>query len=302
VQDIRLNGLSLSSYLGQHFANGPIRYVGETMYAGRAASYTSSVFVTKKRVAPQSKPGSVPTIRGDVAGTSHAAPAPRVLVVDPTNDIVEAISSHLGTDGFDVRQARDGESALALFRSAQPDLVVLDLQLSKLPGLDVLREIRRESDVPTIIVTDRASEADRIVGLELGADDFLAKPCSARELLARISALLRRARCECGSVRSLQSLRTRDVITIDRGRHQAMRGNETLRLTATEFRILDALATHPDQTLTRSQLLDLVAYDSSIFDRTLDKHIANLRKKIEVNATHPYHLITIFGVGYRFRA
>jgi DNA-binding response OmpR family regulator len=276
------------------------------MHAGPVTS-SASVFVTKKRAPLDTKIGNVRTIRGDLFGTAHgtalAVQAPRVLVIDPTNDVVEAISSRLGTDGFDVRQACDGESALALFASAQPDLVVLDLQLAKLPGLDVLREIRRVSDVPTIIVTDRASEADRIVGLELGADDFLAKPCSSRELLARISALLRRARCECGSVRSLQSARgARDVITIDRGRHQAMRGSDTLRLTATEFRILDALAAHPEQTLTRSQLLDLVAYDSSIFDRTLDKHVANLRKKIEVNAAHPYHLITIFGVGYRFRA
>jgi DNA-binding response OmpR family regulator len=273
------------------------------MFPGQGQS-NAGLFVTKRRAAPSTKT-AVHTIRHDTFSNAYAAPltAPRVLVVDPTNDVAEAISAHLGADGFDVRRAGDGETALSIFTTTQPDLVVLDLELSRLPGLDVLREIRRTSDVPTIIVTDRASEADRIVCLELGADDFLAKPCSPRELLARISALLRRSRCECGSVRSLQTARgSRDAITIDRGRHQAMRGSETLHLTATEFRILDALATHADQTLTRSQLLDLVAYDSSIFDRTLDKHIANLRKKIEVNAAHPYHLITIFGVGYRFRA
>jgi DNA-binding response OmpR family regulator len=275
------------------------------MYTGLPAT-RASVFVGRKRPGPSSEQ-NVPCIVGDQFSAVHTArPAvqpQRVLVVDPSSELIDSISAHLGADGFEVQQAVDGESALSIFTSAPPDLVVLDLQLSKLPGLDVLREIRRVSDVPTIIVTDRASEADRIVGLELGADDFLAKPCSPRELLARIGALMRRSRCECGNVRSLQTSHgSRDAITINRGRHQAMRGAETLHLTATEFRILDALASHPDQTLTRSQLLDLVAYDSSVFDRTLDKHIANLRKKIEVNAAHPYHLITIFGVGYRFRA
>lgn len=226
-----------------------------------------------------------------------------VLVADPAADVIEAIAEQLGVDGFNVRRAVDGEEALTAFKNDQPDLVLLELQLAKVSGLDVLREIRRVSDVPTIIVSDRASEADRIVGLELGADDFLAKPCSPRELLARIGALVRRSRCECGNIRSLQSLRrAQDAITIDRGRHQVLRGNEVVKLTATEFRILDALASHADQTLTRSQLLDLVTHDSSIFDRTLDKHVANLRKKIETNASHPHHLITIFGVGYRFRS
>jgi DNA-binding response OmpR family regulator len=198
-----------------------------------------------------------------------------LLVIDPSPSVVDAIGEQLVADGFRVVHSVDGQQAIALLETLQPDLVLLELQLPKVPGLDVLREIRRLGDVPTIIVSDRATEADRIVGLEVGGDDFVAKPCSSRELLARIGAVLRRARCECG--------------------------NEVLPLTATEFRILDALATHPDQTLSRSELLSLVAYDSSIYDRTLDKHVANRRKKIEVNASHPAHLLTIFGVGYRFR-
>jgi DNA-binding response OmpR family regulator len=251
--------------------------------------------------------GSHRGLRGDQFSAPKPVTAPprtlSVLVADPAPDVIDSISAQLGADGFDIQQAVDGEEALTAFKRIQPDLVLLELQLPKVTGLDVLREIRRISDVPTIIVSDRASEADRIVGLELGADDFLAKPCSPRELLARISALLRRSRCECGNIRSLQTSRgSQDAITIDRGRHQVLRGNEILKLTATEFRILDALASHTDQTLTRSQLLDLVAHDSSIFDRTLDKHVANLRKKIEANAAHPHHLITIFGVGYRFRS
>ncbi|MGA2393474.1 MAG: response regulator transcription factor [Candidatus Lustribacter sp.] len=224
-----------------------------------------------------------------------------ILIVDPTSDLMESISDQLGTDGYEIQQAADGEQALLAFKLFRPDLILLETQLAKIPGLDVLREIRRISDVPTIIVTTRADEADRVVGLELGADDFLAKPCSPRELLARIAALLRRSRCECGNVRSLQATHgTQDTITIDRGRHQVLRGDELLNLTATEFRILDALASNSDQTLTRGQLLDMVGRDSAIFDRTLDKHVANLRKKIEINASHPRHLVTIFGVGYRF--
>lgn len=164
-----------------------------------------------------------------------------VLVVDPATDVVESISDQLHADGFKIQHAVDGEDALDVFKRSQPDLVLLELQLPKVNGLDVLREIRRLSDVPTIIVSDRAGEADRIVGLELGADDFLAKPCSPRELLARIGALVRRSRCECGNVRSLQlSRRSQDAITIDRGRHQVMRGNEVLKLTATEFRMRGA--------------------------------------------------------------
>jgi DNA-binding response OmpR family regulator len=226
-----------------------------------------------------------------------------VLVADPGSEVTDAVADQLGADAFDIYHALDGEDALATFKRIQPDLILLELQLPKISGLDVLREIRRISDAPTIIVSDRATEADRIVSLELGADDFLAKPCNSRELLARIGALVRRSRCECGNIRSLQSSqRAHHTITIDRGRHQVLRGNEVVKLTATEFRILDALASHADQTLTRSQLLDLVTHDSSIFDRTLDKHIANLRKKIEANASHPHHLITIFGVGYRFRS
>ena len=255
----------------------------------------------------QRSPRTVECTRSDAFEAPLSAPStatrqPRVLVVDPSTVLVDSIVTQLVADGFDLRHVVDGEQALSIFKTAHPDLMLLDLQLAKITGLDVLREVRRISDVPTIIVTDRATEADRVVGLELGADDFVAKPCNPRELLARISALLRRSRCECGQVRGLQSQgRSRDNVTIDRGRHQAMRGGEILKLTATEFRILDALASHADSTLTRCQLLDLVAYDSAIFDRTLDKHIANLRKKLEVNSAHPQHLITIFGVGYRFR-
>jgi DNA-binding response OmpR family regulator len=230
-----------------------------------------------------------------------AVPTSSILVVDPTSDLMDSISGQLGTDGYELRQAADGERALLAFTLFQPDLILLETQLGKIPGLDVLREIRRISDVPTIIVTTRADEADRVVGLELGADDFLAKPFSPRELLARIASLMRRSRCDCGNVRSLQgSHGTHDVITIDRGRHQVKHGDELIKLTATEFRILDALASNSDQTLTRVQLLDLVGRDSALFDRTLDKHVANLRKKIEINASHPRHLITIFGVGYRY--
>ena len=242
-------------------------------------------------------------IRSEAAKRDLSARTRSVLIADSAADVFNAISGQLSADGFTLQQAGDGPAALEALKRLKPDLVLLDLQLAKTNGLDVLREIRRVSDVPTIVVSDRASETDRIVALELGADDFVAKPCSPRELLARVGALVRRSNCECGNVRSLQSSRQADdAITIDRGRQQVLRGNDIVKLTATEFRILDALASNADQTLTRGQVLDLVTHDSPIFDRTLDKHVANLRKKIERNATHPRHLITIFGVGYRFRS
>jgi len=239
--------------------------------------------------------------KGMQFAANASAHKPSVLVADPARDVIDAISGQLRTDGFTLHHAVDGAEALAAVKQLKPDMVLIELRLATISGLDVLREIRRISDVPTIIVSARADDADRIVALELGADDFLAKPYSPRELLARIGALARRSRCECGNIRSLRASRgTHDAITIDRGRHQVLRGDELLNLTATEFRILDALASNSDQTLTRGQLLDMVGRDSAIFDRTLDKHVANLRKKIEINASHPRHLVTIFGVGYRF--
>jgi DNA-binding response OmpR family regulator len=249
-----------------------------------------------KRLIPASPSGS--------SKETHVSARKRtVLIADPATDTFNAISGQLDADGFTMQHAVDGTTALATLKHLEPDLMVLDLQLATSSGLDLLREIRRVSDVPTIVVSDRAGETDRIVALELGADDFLGKPCSSRELLARIGALVRRSSCECGSIRSLESSRrAHDAITIDRGRHQVLRGNDIVKLTATEFRILDALASNADHTLTRSQVLDLVTHDSPVFDRTLDKHVANLRKKIERDASHPRHLITIFGVGYRFRS
>lgn len=225
-----------------------------------------------------------------------------VLVVDPSDELMDSVSEHLVRDGFLVRRAGDGEEALATFRAAVPDLLLLELDIARISGLDLFREIRRTSDVPTIIVTNRSAEADRVVGLELGADDYIVKPYSKRELLARVGAVMRRSRCECGLLRSSHPRDMQNAITIDRERHNAKRGNQIIQLTATEFRILDALASNVDQTLTRSQLLDIVGHDSYIYDRTLDKHVANLRRKIEVNPSHPNHVITIFGVGYRFRA
>ena len=244
--------------------------------------------------------GDFPRERRPVAATQERKHGPCVLVVDNRSDVVDAISQHLVSDSYSVYCADDGEQGLQLYNELRPDLLLLELNLPVIPGLDVFREVRRISDVPIIIITDRGTEADIVVGLELGADDYIIKPFSARELLARIGAVMRRSRCDCGSVRRLASRDFQHAITIDREHHQVRRGKDVLQLTATEFRVLSALASHPGQTLSRAQLLDLVAHDADIYDRTLDKHIANLRKKIETNPAYPRHLVTIFGIGYRF--
>lgn len=227
---------------------------------------------------------------------------PRALIVDPDRDIVEVIATYLRDDGYGVVRAYDGEEALRLFVESQPDIVLLDLTLPKGPGLEVFRRMRAESDVPVIIVTARSADTDRIVGLELGADDYVTKPFSPRELVARVGAVLRRSRCSCGATRRLRPATNNDDLEIDRNAHEARRRGRSVQLTPTEFRILDALARHSGQILTRAQLLDYVASEGETYDRTLDKHIANLRKKIEDDPSHPRYVVTVFGVGYKFSA
>ena len=194
-------------------------------------------------------------------------------------------------------KANDGELALTIARHEKPDLVVLDLMLPKMDGLDVCRTLRRESDVPVIMLTARGEETDRLIGLELGADDYITKPFSPRELVARVRAVLRRA---SGEVSSQRVIRVGEL-EIDLEGHQATLKGESLPLTRYEFNILAALARHPGQTFTRAQLLDKLhgyAYDG--FDRSIDAHIRNLRRKLEADSANPRYILTVYGVGYKF--
>ena len=222
-----------------------------------------------------------------------------ILVIDDEKKIVKLARDYLERGGFRVATAADGTAALATARQVRPDLVVLDLNLPGMDGLDVCRALRRESAVPIIMLTARVEETDRLIGLELGADDYISKPFSPRELVARVRAVLRRA--QGGTLRGQPGLIRAGDLEIDLQGHRASRAGESIRLSRTEFNLLATLAQHPGQTFTRAQLLDRlhgVAYEG--FDRSIDAHVKNLRRKLEPNPAEPRYLLTVYGVGYKF--
>jgi len=220
-----------------------------------------------------------------------------ILVVDDQPKIVKQARDYLERSGFRVITAGDGKMALALAHRERPDLIVLDLNLPVMDGLDVCRALRRGSDVPIIMLTARVEETDRLIGLELGADDYITKPFSPRELVARVRAVLRRVR---GGVHQPGIIRVGDL-EIDLKGHRVTRSGEPIRLTRTEFNLLASLAQHPGQTFTRAQLLGRlhgVVYEG--YDRSVDAHIKNLRRKLEANPVEPRYVLTVYGIGYRF--
>ncbi len=219
-----------------------------------------------------------------------------VLVVDDEARIVTLARDYLERAGFRVSSAGDGISALEAARRDRPDLIVLDLKLPGMDGLDVARTLRRESDVPIIMLTARAEEADRLVGLELGADDYITKPFSPRELAARVRTVLRRARG--GTAPSL--LRAADL-EIDLEGHRITRAGEAVNLSRIEFNLLAILAAHPGQIYTREQLLDRlhgIAFEG--YERSIDAHVKNLRRKLEPDPAEPRYVLTVYGIGYQF--
>ena len=224
----------------------------------------------------------------------------RVLIVDDEPDIGEVLAGYLRREGFEptVRTTlADAKSELA---ASIPDLIVLDITLPDGSGLDVLRAAQAQR-IPTIMLTARAEEIDRIVGLELGADDYVTKPFSPREVVARIRAVMRRA-SEPASTHPVnhEILRIGDLELNVRQHEVRVRGQEA-HVTPSEFALLEILARNPGQVFTRSQLLDALKDDGSVFERTLDRHINNLRKKIELDVGEPEYVQTVYGVGYRMR-
>jgi DNA-binding response OmpR family regulator len=220
-----------------------------------------------------------------------------ILVVEDEMKIARLVRDYLQHAGFEVIVTGDGESALASARGARPDLVVLDLGLPGRDGLDVTRELRRSSNIPIVMLTARGDEADRIVGLELGADDYVVKPFSPKELVARVRAVLRRT---ATSGAPPEVLRVGDV-EIDVHRMRTSVGGRSVELTPTEFQLLVALIREPGRVFTRGQLLDAVhgvAIES--YERAIDAHVKNIRKKIESTPGRPRYLLTVHGVGYRF--
>lgn len=220
-----------------------------------------------------------------------------ILVVDDEPKIVRLARDYLERNQFRVLPAEDGIAALAAARQEKPDLIVLDLNLPGMDGLDVCRALRRESSVPIIMLTARAEEMDRLIGLELGADDYIVKPFSPRELVARVRAVLRRAQ---GDLVAAEMVRT-GALEIDLNGHRATLQGNALKLTRIEFSLLATLAQHPGQTFSRAQLIDrLHGTADSSYDRSIDAHVKNLRRKLEEDPADPRYILTVYGIGYQF--
>jgi DNA-binding response OmpR family regulator len=220
-----------------------------------------------------------------------------ILVVDDEPKIATLARDYLEHAGFAVLTAGDGPSALASIRQRRPDLVVLDLGLPGLDGLDVTRELRRDSNIPIVMLTARDDELDKLLGLELGADDYLTKPFSPRELVARVRAVLRRS---APAPETSETIEAGDLV-LDLPRMRAEVAGTPIDLTPTEFQLLATIAARPGRIFTRAQLLDAlhgVAFES--YERAIDSHIKNLRRKLEPDPRRPRYVLTVYGVGYRF--
>jgi DNA-binding response OmpR family regulator len=236
-------------------------------------------------------------VRQHLASIMGAMTPPLVLVADDEPMVREVLGRYLEQDGFRVRAVEDGEAAVEAFAQTAADLVLLDLMLPRLDGFEVFRRIRQGSSAPVIMLTARGHETDRIVGLELGADDYIAKPFSPREVVARVRAVLRRS----GASHDASDVIRLGELEIDAGRREVRRGGAPIRLTRKEFDLLRHLATRPGRTLTRTELLEAVwdfAWDGDT--STVTVHVRRLREKIEDDPSRPRHLVTVWGVGYRF--
>jgi two-component system response regulator RegX3 len=226
-----------------------------------------------------------------------------VLVVDDDQAILEAVSYNLRRDGLEVLTAGDGLAGLEAARTHEPDLIVLDLMLPRMSGLEVCRAVRAERPVPILMLTARDSEADKVAGLELGADDYLTKPFSMRELRARVQAALRRDRLSRASAEgmALGDVLRGGAITLDVGAHEVRRDGELVALRPKEFELLERLMRHPNQVLSRERILETVwGYSYAGETRTVDVHMRWLREKLEPDPAHPRQLVTVRGVGYKF--
>jgi DNA-binding response OmpR family regulator len=220
-----------------------------------------------------------------------------ILVVDDDPKIVEIVSLYLKREGYRVLAAYDGRQALEMAREKRPDLIVLDLMLPGLDGMDVCRLLRDESDVPILMLTARASDEDKLRGFDVGADDYLTKPFNPRELVARVRAILRRAE---GEQEPPRDLRFGDL-EINVMRHEVRLRGSPVNLTPTEFRILTTMAQEPGRAFSRVELLERAfGYDYEGLERTVDVHIMNIRRKIEPEPRRPRYIVTVPGVGYRF--
>ena len=220
-----------------------------------------------------------------------------VLLIEDEKELTRVLKAYLEKADFEVISAVRGDTGLSSWQQHAPDMVLLDLNLPGMDGLEVAREIRRQGDTPLIMVTARVEEIDRLIGLELGADDYITKPYSPREVVARVKAVLRRA----GSAQvDARVIRVADL-TIDKDAYKVKQGSQTINLTLTEFNILSTLAGQPGRVFSRMQLLEAAQGDAyEGYERTIDAHIKNLRQKLAANQADQNYIETVFGVGYRF--
>ena len=233
----------------------------------------------------------------------------RILVVDDESALVELVRGYLEREQYEVVTAADGHAALELARAARPDLVVLDVMLPGLDGIEVCRQLRQFSDAYVIMLTARAEEIDKILGLTVGADDYLTKPFSPRELVARVKALLRRPRQAVTAAQGRAPEQPDETpatqrwgdLVIDEAQHEVTLRGQPVELTAREFALLLELVRHPGRVFTRPQLLERVWGDAYYDEHVVDVHVGNLRKKLEADPAHPQYVETVRGVGYRFR-
>lgn len=221
----------------------------------------------------------------------------QILVVEDESRIAQIVRDYLERAGYRVAIAGNGTDALAFVRSRHPDLVVLDLGLPRMDGLEVTRALRKQSNVPIIMLTARVEESDKLIGLELGADDYIIKPFSPKELVARVRALFRRV----DPIPDPAAIIRAGEVELDRTRMQVTVKNRRIELTPTEFELLSTLARQPGRVFTRAQLLDAIrGLEAEAFDRAVDVHVKNLRRKLEADPRNPRYVLTVYGIGYKF--
>lgn len=223
----------------------------------------------------------------------------KILVVDDEINLLTVVKDYLLLEGYQVYTADNGNKAMELFYDIDPDFVILDLMLPDISGEEICRRIRRESDTPIMMLTAKSSEDEKVEGLYIGADDYMTKPFSPRELVGRVRAILRRTKGS-GVISDLLEFKGGDL-TIDIPKHRVMKAGKEINLTPNEFKILLTLVQNPKRVFTRGQLTELAfGYDFEGYDRTVDTHIKNIRQKIEDNLKEPEYIITVYGVGYKF--
>jgi len=226
----------------------------------------------------------------------------KIFVVDDEPQILKVLRAYLEKAGYQVATAEDGETALTTFQREKPDFVILDLNLPGMDGLDVCKSIRRESNIPILMLTARVEEADRLIGLELGADDYVVKPFSPREVVARVRTIFRRTSAEPAKPANLEIIQVGEL-EIDPIQHVVALAGKSIELTPTEFDILVVLARQPKRVFSRLQIMEQAQGDAfEGYERTIDAHIKNIRLKLEPNPKKPVYLKTVFGVGYKLQA